>query len=134
MKEIITEWGLAGLAVVGAFFAPLYTYILYVSLLVVADLITGILKANKNKPKGQSIFDVIQSRKLFTSLAKWMAYTLGLLVGQGATDIFTPEVDVAKLVLAGIAFIEIKSIDENIKEILGYSILGKVVKIFSRTK
>lgn len=134
MKELISEWGLKALAIVGAFLAPLYIYILYVTLLVGADLITGLLKANKLKENEKSFWDTIESRKLFSTLSKWMLYILALLIGQGATQIFAPEVDLPKIILAGIAFIEVKSIDENMKQVLGYSLLGKVVKIFSRSK
>lgn len=134
MKQILSDWGLQGLAVIGAFLAPLYVYVLYISLLVIADLITGLLKANKLKENKRSFWDTIESRKLFSTLAKWMLYVLAILIGQGATEIFISEVDLPKIILAGIAFIEVKSIDENMKEVLGYSILGKVVKIFSRTK
>ena len=45
-----------------------------------------------------------------------------------------PEYEAAKIVLMGITFIEVKSLDENFKIILGYSIFGKLLGLLSRTQ
>lgn len=134
MKDLVSNWGLQIAAMAGAFLMPIYAYLFYVSLLVIADLISGVFKSYKSRKEKISVWETLESRKLFASLAKWMLYILAIMIGQGATTIFAPEVDLPKIILAGIAFIEVKSIDENMKEVLGYSLLGKITKIFQRSK
>jgi hypothetical protein len=39
-----------------------------------------------------------------------------------------PKIPFTKLALVGVAFIEIKSIDENFKELFGFSFINKVLE------
>ena|SRR6218665_893797 len=134
MRKIIDNWGLEILAMVGAFFAPIAGYILYITLILIADLITGLLKAKKINNGDLPANEYIKSRKLWTSVSKWLLYVLAIMVAHGAMVTFWPNIEIAKGVLMALTVIEVKSMDENMKVILGYSIFGKFLDLFDRNK
>lgn len=134
MRSIFDRWGLEILAMIGAFFAPIASFILYITLLVIADLITGLLKARKVNAGILQVSDYIKSDKLWKSVSKWLVYVLAIMVAHGAMVTFWPQIEIAKGVLMALTVIEIKSMDENMKVILGYSIFGKFLDLFARSK
>ena len=139
MKNFLSNWGLESVAVIAAFVAPVSSYIGYCSILVIADFIKGLMKAKKLKPERtlfprykpyrQSFF---KSRKAGKTISKWIIYATGILVAHGATVNFYPNYELAKAVAMAITFVEVKSIDENMEIVLGYSIFGKLISVFSR--
>lgn len=137
MKNVIENWGLEILVAVGVFFTPLYAYIAYTSLLVIADLITGLMKAKKlagDITFREFVVNKVESNKLWRSAGKWTIYILAIMIAHGGTVSMYPEFELAKVVMISVAVVEAKSIDENIKEVLGYSLLGKLISVFGREK
>lgn len=110
-----------------AFFTPINIFILGVGFMVIADLITGLLKAHKNKTP-------IKSNKMFRTIPKFIAYTIGIICAQIIFVLFAVEFPVVKMVAGLIAFIELKSIDENIEAITGHSIFTSIIDKFNPKK
>jgi hypothetical protein len=107
-----------------SFFTPLMPWIIAIGVFVFADLITGMFAAKK---KGQKI----QSNKMFKTIPKFSAYGLGIIVAHVLTLLFIKDFPAVKLVAGLIAFIEIKSLDENIKAITGVSIFSDLIKMLN---
>ena len=110
-----------------AFFSPILWAFWIVIGLVFLDTMFGIMRAGKEDIKN------IKSRKLFSIVTKIVAYLLLCCLGQLASFI-EPQIPFVKLVLFGIGFIEIKSIDENWRGIFGYSFIDKVLQAFKFVK
>lgn len=108
------------IALVG-FFAPIKFAFLFTIIIVTVDTITGIMKAGKTDVKD------IQSRKMFALVPKLIFYLLLVIVAHSVA-LLEPQVPFVKLVLIGIGWIEIKSIDENFNSLFGYSFLDKVLE------
>lgn len=125
MEEFLNKWWAEISISVGAFFMPMWSLIAYSTLLILVDLITGIKAAQNRKEK-------ITSRAMSKTVTKFLLYNLSILVGHGASVIFYPELDLAKVVLAAISLIELTSIDENFKDILGFSIFGRILDLLKR--
>ena len=143
MKKFFTEWGLEIFSILTVLVIPITNFLVFMTILVVTDLITGLMKAQKlaiadaklqGLPKPAFFEDTMESNKLSRTLSKWVIYTLGLIIANGSTLYMFPEYEAAKIVLMGITFIEVKSLDENFKIILGYSIFGKLLGLLSRTQ
>ncbi|CAB4152009.1 Bacteriophage holin family [uncultured Caudovirales phage] len=108
-------------ALVG-FFAPiLYAFILTI-ILVSADTITGVMKAGKDSIKD------ISSKKMFAVVPKISFYFLLIISAHSVQIYVEPQVPFTKLVLIGISWIEIKSIDENFSAIFGFSFMDKILE------
>lgn len=141
MKQFLSSWGMEITAIILTFVAPVQSYIGYCTVLVLVDLLTGLMKAKKLQPE-KGLFpkykpyrpSYVKSRKAGKTISKWIIYTAGILVAHGATINFYPDYELAKAVAMAITFVEVKSIDENMEIVLGYSIFGKVISIFTRTE
>lgn len=125
LLQIVTDLNLREkLIVLGiwiiAFFAPTAVFLLIVGFFIVCDMITGIIAANARKER-------IHSRKLSRTVSKFIAYSVGILVAHVVNKMFFPEFPAMQLMSGFIAFIEIKSIDENIKDITGYSLFKGIL-------
>lgn len=107
-----------------SFFTPLRPWLIAIGIFVVADMITGIFAA---KNKGEKI----QSNKMFKTIPKFSAYGLGIIVAHVLTLLFIKDFPAVKLVAGLIAFIEIKSLDENIKAITGVSLFSDLIKMLN---
>lgn len=121
MKSLIlsfTKYFIVGLT---AWFSPIYYDIVFVCILVGADTITGVMKAGKEDVKN------IWSRKMFGFVPKLIFYFVLIISAQACLLYVEPKIPFTKLALIGIAFIEVKSIDENFEELFGYSFLNKVL-------
>jgi phage-related holin len=114
-----------------AFFAPIYFSLLFVVILVVVDTITGVMKAGKNEVKN------ISSKKLFAFVPKLIIYLLFVIVAHLGSQVLDKSIPFVKLAIMGISWIEVKSIDENFRDIYGFSFIDKIldsVKIISNLR
>jgi phage-related holin len=107
-----------------SFFTPIGWWLVAIGFFVIADFITGMLKAKKSGNK-------IESKKMFRTIPKFIGYGLGIIVAHVITLLFFPEFPSVKLMAGFIAFIEVKSIDENIKELTGHSLFGDIIKMLN---
>ena len=122
MKSTIISFLQYFLVGIVAFFAPiLYAFVLIV-ILVFVDTITGMMKAGKHDIKN------ISSKKAFALIPKITFYCLLIIVAHSTQLYVINEVPLVKLSLIGISFIEIKSIDENFKELFGFSFIDKTIQ------
>ena len=105
-----------------AFFAPIYYAFLFVIILVIVDTITGVMKAGKS--------DVlkIESSKMFRFIPKLIFYLLLVIVSHSASLYVDNQIPFVKLAIIGVSWIEIKSIDENFREMFGFSFIDKVLE------
>ncbi|MEI8137287.1 MAG: phage holin family protein [Bacteroidota bacterium] len=119
--QMITFFKFFSVALVG-FFAPI-TYAFMITIILVSiDTITGVMKAGKDTVKD------ISSRKMFAFVPKMIFYFLLIIAGHSVQYWVEPQVPFTKLVLIGICWIEIKSIDENFNILFGYSFMNKVLE------
>lgn len=107
-----------------SFFTPLAWWLVAVGLFVAADFITGILKAKKQKEE-------IKSKKMFNTVTKFVAYGIAIIVSHSLSLLFFPDFPAVKLIAGFVAFIEVKSLDENIKGITGFSLFGDILKMMN---
>lgn len=107
---------------VTAFLSPLYYAFLLVIILVIVDTITGVMKA------GKSNVENIESSKLFRFIPKLIFYLLLLIVAQSANLYIDNQIPFVKLGIIGISWIEVKSIDENFRDMFGFSFIDKVLE------
>lgn len=110
-----------------SFFMPLSPWLIAVGIFVAADFITGIFKAKKLGIK-------IESKIMFKTVPKFIAYGLGVIIAHVLTLLFFNDFPAVKLVAGLVAFIEIKSLDENIKAITGTSLFGDLLKMLNPKK
>jgi phage-related holin len=104
------------------FFTPIQGAIWFVIILVIADTITGIMKA------GKSSIDKIQSKKAFRLVPKLIFYFVIIILAHSLNLTIDKTIPWVKLALVGISWIEVKSIDENFNEIFGFSFLDKCLE------
>jgi hypothetical protein len=117
-----------------ALFQPTLKIFILVTLFMVLDFFTGWWKSVK---KGESF----QSRKMMESGLKAMVYFLLLITGFISAWVAEAPYEQCVQFLKGIAgflcWVELKSIDENFKEVTGYSIFKQLSnalgKVFKRT-
>lgn len=106
---------------IAAFFFPIIYAFCIVAILVVIDTITGIMKAGRNTVKD------VKSKKAFAFVPKLIWYCL-LVILAHSLHYIEPSVPFVKLALMGVAWIEVKSIDENFEVIFGFSFINKVLE------
>lgn len=108
-------------------FTPIIPLILTILSLVAVDFILAIYKAWKKDPKS------ITSRKMSNTIGKILVYTLTILsLFLLETYILGPVLPVTKIVAVLISLVELKSIDETFKALLGYSFYNKLVDMAKR--
>ena len=110
-----------------AFFSPIVWAFWVVIGLVCIDTCFGVMKAGKVTVKN------IQSRKLFPMVTKITAYLLLIIIAHIGHYI-EPKIPFVKLCLFGVAFIEIKSIDENFNAIFKFSFIDKILSALKFVK
>lgn len=124
------------LAVIFAFLLPIRGLILAVGISIMADTVTGMMKAYKQKNK-------ITSRKLSQIISKMVLYQSALLLffvidffllGEFLALFVGIQFFLTKVLAAVLCFIELKSIDENYKVITGYSLWQKFKEMLARGK
>jgi phage-related holin len=105
-----------------AFFSPIYYAFLLVIIFVIVDTITGIMKA------GKSDIEKVESSKMFRFIPKLTFYLLLVIVSHSANLYVDNQIPFVKLAIIGISWIETKSIDENFREMFGFSFIDKVLE------
>lgn len=106
-------------------FSPTFFFIFVIGFLVVADLITGVMCAKKANEE-------ITSDKMRNTTRKGLGYMLAIIVAYIIQLAFAPELEVMKIVAGAIAFVELKSIDENYEKLYGFSIFKFILTKFSK--
>lgn len=107
-----------------AIFVPVGKYALLASLFVLGDLVTGILAALK---RGEPF----SPKKLLDSLIKLLAYWVFILIASAIEQQFIKEFPCIQMIILFVAYIELKSIDENAKDITGHSIFSSIIKLIN---
>ena len=110
-----------------AFLSPIVWAFWVVIGLVIIDTCFGVMRAGKRDIKQ------IKSRKMFAIVTKMSAYLLLIIIAHLGHYI-EPKIPFVKLCLFGVAFIEIKSIDENFRGIFGYSFIDKILSALKFVK
>lgn len=113
-------------ASLAAFFLPITWALTSIVAVVIIDTITGVMKA------GKSDIDKVHSRKLSAVVTKLIFYFSGVILGRISELYIDDQIPFVKLVLVAVMLIEVKSIDENFREIYGYSFVDKVLKAFKK--
>lgn len=103
-----------------AFLSPIKWFMLAIGFFVVADLITGIMAERK-------IGNKIESKKMFRTVPKFIAYAIGIIAAHAMELLFFPDFPAAKMVSGLVAFIELKSLDENLDKLIGHSLLSSII-------
>lgn len=123
-------------AIILAFLSPIIPLILIVGLCMVLDTIAGIIRAKKLK-------EPITSRKLSKLISKMVLYQTALItffciekyiIGDFVVLFTSISLFLTKLVAATLAYIEIKSIGENVEIITGKNIWNMFKEMLNRTK
>ncbi len=116
-----------GLVSIFAFLAPLYPIIGTLVVLILADTFTGIWKSVKKDG-----WKSITSTKLGRTATKLMLYNLGLIVGFLVETFLVPELPMTRVAAGFIGMVELKSLWENIGEITGIDIWGRLKVLFNK--
>lgn len=124
--ETIKKYSLDLLTLFVAFMTPLAVVFLAMFVFVLADFITGVWKAYVMPKK------TVSSRKMSHSVSKFIFYFTGILLSAIANSVLELDMPAAKMVLGFIIVIELRSIDENMKIVLGYSIFGRILDTLKR--
>lgn len=108
-------------------FSPVVPLILTLLTLVAVDFILAIYRAWRKDPNS------ITSRKMSNTIGKTLVYTLTILaLFLLETHILGPTLPVTKIVAGLISLVELKSIDETFKSLLGFSFYNKLVDMAKR--
>ena len=100
---------------------PAAQFILLVGFFIAADTITGVVAANKRGEK-------LTSKRGSDVIRKFLVYGVGVIVAHVVQREFLSDFPALKIIAGLIAFNELKSIDENIKDISGYSLFDYFIK------
>lgn len=103
---------------------PAGRYVILASLFVLGDLVTGVLASHK---RGEPF----SSRRLIDSVTKFVAYGVFILIASAIEQQFMKEFPCVKMTTMFVAYIELKSIDENAKDITGHSIFSKIIQLIN---
>ena len=121
MKDLLQKYALPVLAYFASYFSPAYPMMMAIGFFLVADFITGIMAAKK---RGEDI----SSKKMRPTITKGIGYMIAILVAHVFQQNFLTDIEVLKIVSGLIAFIEVKSLDENFRDITGKSLFKQFLK------
>jgi phage-related holin len=109
------------------FLMPIGDFIILISILLIADFITGVMAAKKRGEK-------ITSKGWRRTVVKIGVYALAIILTQYLKVTFIKDWDInlARSVALFIVTIETKSIDENFEELTGISLLTKILTKISK--
>lgn len=107
------------------YFYPAFEFILLVGFFVLMDTITGVIAAKKRG-------EIITSKKLRSVFPKYIIYGVSILVAHVVQQQFFPDFPALKLIAGFVAYVELKSIDENIKDATGVSLFKSVITKLKR--
>jgi len=122
MKNWAISFGKYFITGLVAFFSPIYYAFLLVIILVIVDTITGVMKAGKSKVEN------IESSKMFRFIPKLIFYLLLVIVSHSANLYIDNQIPFVKLAIIRISWIEVKSIDENFRDMFGFSFIDNVLE------
>lgn len=108
-----------------AFFMPTGVWIFCIGIFVFADFVTGVAAADKDGIP-------FSSDRAKDSVIKFAVYGAAVLSAQAISVYFFPEFPALKIISSLIAYVELKSMDENIKTLTGKSIFGEIINLFKR--
>jgi phage-related holin len=111
MQYLLDKYASIVVAALLAYISPIATAMLFVGGLVMADFITGIIKAHKS--------GVLTSRKMIKKLYTSASYLVVLMVVRACEVYFNSELPLIEPMVAIIALSELKSLRENVEEITG---------------
>lgn len=121
------------LGFLGAFLLEIQQTLLALGFLIMTDTFTGICAAWKAGAKKYGNFwsgwQYITSRKAGRIIIKLIFYPLAIIVAKVGEDYFMADIPWVDVTAGILAVVEIKSIFENIGNILGFSLWSKVRKI-----
>ena len=103
------------------YFTPVFPVLFGLGFLVLTDFATGMLAAKKRG-------EVISSRKMRPTITKGIGYMAAILVAHTFEKSFMPDLNALKIVSGLIALIELKSLDENLKDLTGKSFFKQFFK------
>lgn len=98
-----------------------FPLILAIGFFVVSDMITGIISANK-----QGI--PFTSKKLRSTVGKFISYGLVIVVAHIIEKQFIQDFPALKTMAGFVAYIELKSMNENFEKITGYNVFKTVLE------
>lgn len=107
------------------YFYPAAQYVMLVGFFIGADTITGVVAANKRGEK-------ITSVRFSNVIRKLLVYGVAVLVACVIQKQFFSDFPAMKIIAGLIALNELKSLDENIKDISGYSLFEYFIKKLNR--
>lgn len=110
-----------------SFFSPTGIWLGLIGFMVISDMFTGVIAASKQNIK-------IQSKRLSNTIYKTLIYFTSILLSFLIEYVFDLDIPIMKIVGAIIASVELKSIDENLKIILGVSIFDFLIKILKKER
>lgn len=110
----LEKYFLGLIAYIAAYMSPVNEFIFATGLLVAADTILGVSAAFKND-------EPITSKKLARSILKFLSYGAALIVALVIQRHFLRDFPSVQVIGGLIAFIEVKSIDEKLHKLTGYS-------------
>ena len=111
-------------AALTAFFTPIVPDLIFVSVLIIGDFITGVSKAIK---KGE-----VSSRKMVKKFYDTIGYFTGIIVAAYVQKYFGEQIPIVKATLAIIALTEIQSLRENILSITGTDVLKPLISVLKK--
>lgn len=107
------------------YFAPVYPLIAAIGFFVFADFLTGIQASRKRGEK-------ITSRKMKSTVIKFGSYAIAIISSYLIEKLFLEGIPALKIISGLIAFIEVKSVNENLKDMTGTDIFGEILKRFPK--
>lgn len=107
-----------------AILVPAVEYVALASLFILGDLATGIIASHKRGER-------FSSKKLLNSVSKFVAYGVFILIASAVEYRFVSGFPCVKMTTLFVAYIELKSIDENAKDITGHSIFSKIIQLIN---
>lgn len=105
-------------------FLPAGKYVAMAAFFVLSDFITGILAARK---RGEPI----RSRRMADTVTKFIAYGVFIYVASALEHGIPVDFPCVKLTAMFVVYLELKSIDENAKDITGHSIFSKIIQLIN---
>ncbi len=103
------------------YIVPVVKLMAGVGILVIIDMVTGVLAARHRQEE-------ISSKKLRHTVSKGTSYMLAIVASFVVQRLFLSEIETVKIVSGLIAFIELKSIDENFAKITGKSVFKSIIR------
>lgn len=103
------------------YFSPVFPLIFSIGFFVICDAITGVIASKKRK-------EPFTSKKLRDSIYKFIEYGVGILVAHIIERQFIPDLPALKLIAGFCAYIELKSINENIEKSSGINIFKMILE------